>query len=173
MKRILLAIVCALVFAAPANAHLVAKPKNNTLKAVLASQTENLKHATYVCNHGAGAHKAWSCKAVTWLTVERGETLERLYPPIPTDPVAAIRYVFGAVGQADEAVNVARCETGGTFSVYAQNGQYLGLFQMGAYARSRYGHSYTAYGQARAALAYWRAAGWSPWQCLPGGGLRW
>ena len=62
---------------------------------------------------------------------------------------------------------VARCESG--LSVNAANGQYLGLFQMGSYARSRYGHSGTAIGQARAAYAYFRDSGygWGPWACRP------
>jgi hypothetical protein len=37
-------------------------------------------------------------------------------------------------GASSEAWSVARCETGGTMSVWANNGQYLGLFQMGDYA---------------------------------------
>lgn len=79
------------------------------------------------------------------------------------DPVQAILAVFGAHGS--EAVAVARCETGGTFSVTASNGQYLGLFQMGSYARARYGHGYTPLAQARAAHRYFVDAGWSPWEC--------
>lgn len=87
-------------------------------------------------------------------------------------PQAAICHVFGSY--CSQALSVARCETGGTFSVYAQNGQYLGLFQMGSYARSRYGHSWTAIGQARAAYGYFVDSGrdWSPWQCRPWG-LAW
>ena len=81
------------------------------------------------------------------------------------DPVQAILAVFGSRGW--EAVEVARCETGGTFSVYARNGQYLGLFQMGEFARSRYGHGWTALAQARSAYRYFREAGWSPWECRP------
>ena len=85
-------------------------------------------------------------------------------------PAAAIRSVFGAYG--DQAVAVAKCESG--LSVYAQNGQYLGLFQMGEYARSRYGHSWTALGQSRSAYAYFVDTGrtWGPWQCRPWG-LAW
>lgn len=72
-----------------------------------------------------------------------------------------------------EAWNVAGCETGYTYSVWAANGQFLGLFQMGAFARARYGHGWNPWAQARAAHGYYLDAGWSPWQCLPGGGLRW
>lgn len=83
------------------------------------------------------------------------------------NPVWAIYQVFGPYG--DQAVAVARCETGGTFDTGARNGQYLGLFQMGDYARSRYGHSSTALGQARAAYRYFVDSGkdWSPWECKP------
>lgn len=76
-----------------------------------------------------------------------------------------IRIVFGKHGSA--AVRVARCESG--LSVWARNGQYLGTFQMGSYARGRYGHTWDAWGQARAAYRYFAAAGydWSPWTCKP------
>jgi hypothetical protein len=74
-------------------------------------------------------------------------------------------------GASSEAWEVARCETGGTFSVWARNGQYLGLFQMGDYARSRYGHGRDPWTQARAAHRYYVASGrdWSPWdpRCRP------
>lgn len=90
-----------------------------------------------------------------------------LTPPAPSysSPAAAICAVFGAY--CSQALAVARCESG--LSVYAQNGQYLGLFQMGEYARGRYGHSYSALGQAQAAFAYFRDSGysWGPWECKP------
>lgn len=89
------------------------------------------------------------------------------------DPKAAICHVFGSYCQ--QALGVANCETGGTFSVRAKNGQYLGLFQMGSYERATYGHGDTPLAQARAAYRYFVASGrdWSPWQCMPNGGLRW
>lgn len=76
-----------------------------------------------------------------------------------------IRQVFGRYG--DQAVKVAWCES--RFSVWARNGQYLGLFQMGNFARGRYGHSWNAWGQARAAYRYFIESGrdWSPWACKP------
>jgi hypothetical protein len=79
--------------------------------------------------------------------------------------VMAIRFVFGSY--AEEAIRVASCESG--LSVNATNGQYLGLFQMGDYARGRYGHGSTAIEQAKYAYAYFKAAGsdWSPWECKP------
>ncbi len=83
------------------------------------------------------------------------------------DAVTAIRLVFGPYGE--QAVRVSSCETGGTFDVHARNGQYLGLFQMGDYARGRYGHSYSALGQAQAAYRYFTDSGrgWGPWSCKP------
>jgi hypothetical protein len=79
----------------------------------------------------------------------------------------AIRFVFGAY--ADQAIRVSSCETGGTFDTNASNGQYLGLFQMGDYARGRYGHGPTAIEQAKSAYAYFVASGktWGPWECKP------
>lgn len=70
---------------------------------------------------------------------------------------------------AQEAMRVIHCETGGTYSVFARNGQYLGLFQMGSYARGRYGHGWNPWIQAKAAARYFFASGrdWSPWACKP------
>lgn len=77
-----------------------------------------------------------------------------------------IRAVFGP-RYDDQAVAVARCESG--LSVWARNGQYLGLFQMGSWERRTYGHAWNAWEQSRAALRYFRASGrdWSPWSCKP------
>jgi hypothetical protein len=78
---------------------------------------------------------------------------------------AVIHHVFGKYGT--QAVQVAKCESG--LTVWARNGQYLGLFQMGDYARGRYGHSWNPWAQARAAFRYFRDSGydWSPWACKP------
>lgn len=171
--RIALTAVMAIVMfggTSTAQAHLVTKPKGETLKHHLASQTENLAHAKYVCRRGKGDHKRWSCKAVAWLTKERKETQRAIAPPIPTgSPQSIICHVFGSACQA--ALTVARCEGG--FNPFARNGQYLGTFQMGEYARSRFGHGWTIYEQAKAAYRYYLEAGWSPWQCSPHGGLQW
>jgi hypothetical protein len=93
---------------------------------------------------------------------ERRERLRRLRG---ASPHRAIRAVFGRY--ADQALAVARCES--RLSVRAQNGQYLGLFQMGHNERSLYGHGPTAYQQARAAHRYFLASGraWGPWACKP------
>jgi hypothetical protein len=83
------------------------------------------------------------------------------------DPRYVILRVFGRYGQ--QALRMSYCETGGTYSTTASNGQYLGLFQMGDFARSRYGHGATAWVQARAAYRYFADSGydWSPWECKP------
>lgn len=109
--------------------------------------------------------RAWG-----WWTDLKQKTKEKGSRCVPSSVSGTIRYVFGVYG--DQAVAVAECES--HLNVFATNGQYLGLFQMGEYARSRYGHSWTALGQSRAAYAYFKDSGsdWSPWQCRPWG-LAW
>lgn len=81
------------------------------------------------------------------------------------DPQEAICHVFGVY--CSEALNVTWCES--RHDRYAKNGQYLGLFQMGSWERSKYGHGDTAIEQAIAAYAYFVDSGrdWSPWACQP------
>jgi hypothetical protein len=109
----------------------------------------------------------WAAK----LWKKRAAKHYKLYASLQ-DPKKAICYIFGPYCR--DALKVAGCESGHTYSVNAQNGQYLGMFQMGAYARSRYGHGYTPLEQAHAAYLYFVASGrdWSPWQCRPWG-LAW
>lgn len=78
-------------------------------------------------------------------------------------PRAAICDVFGTY--CSQAVNVAWCES--RLSTTAQNGQYLGLFQMGYSERRIFGHGATAHAQALAARKYFVRSGrdWSPWSC--------
>jgi hypothetical protein len=80
-------------------------------------------------------------------------------------PTTAIRTVFGRY--AGQALALAHCES--SLSTWAQNGQYLGLFQMGSNERSLYGHGSSAQAQAIAAYRYFMASGrdWSPWSCKP------
>jgi hypothetical protein len=75
----------------------------------------------------------------------------------------AICQVFGPDCKA--ALAVAWCES--KWYIWAQNGQYRGLFQMGSWERATYGHGPGAYAQARAAYRYFVASGrdWSPWSC--------
>lgn len=83
----------------------------------------------------------------------------------PSQAETAIRYVFGPY--ASQALRVAWCES--RYSVYAQNGQYLGLFQMGSHERARYGHAWNAWAQAISAYRYFIDSGrtWGPWTCKP------
>ena len=99
---------------------------------------------------------------------------ERWWLRVTTDPDAAIMYVFGPV-YGPGAKHVAACESGdrdGDLSphvVGATNGQYLGMFQMGSYARAAFGHSSRVLGQVLAAHRYFVASGsdWSQWPCQP------
>lgn len=97
--------------------------------------------------------------------IERLEAQVRSLQAARSTPQGAIRAVFGRY--AEQALAVAWCES--RYDVWAGNGQYLGLFQMGDYARSTYGHGDTALEQARAAYRYFAASGydWSPWACRP------
>jgi hypothetical protein len=78
-------------------------------------------------------------------------------------PRVAIHAVFGRY--AAQAVSIAWCES--RLTTTAQNGQYLGLFQMGANERRLFGHGATAHAQALAAHRYFVLSGrdWSPWGC--------
>lgn len=78
-------------------------------------------------------------------------------------PRQAICTVFGPFCQ--EAVAVAWCES--RLQTTAQNGQYLGLFQMGSSERRLFGHGDSARKQAIAARRYFVRSGrdWSPWSC--------
>jgi hypothetical protein len=78
-------------------------------------------------------------------------------------PTVVIRTVFGRY--ARQALAIAWCES--RWDVDARNGQYLGLFQMGSYERSLFGHGRTAHAQALAAHRYFVLSGrdWSPWGC--------
>ena len=78
-------------------------------------------------------------------------------------PRAAICTVFGPY--CEEALAVAWCES--RFRTTAQNGQYLGLFQMGSHERQLFGHGRNARDQAVAAHRYFVRSGrdWSPWSC--------
>lgn len=86
---------------------------------------------------------------------------ERRLESLP--PTKAICAVFGSYCQ--EALAVAWCESG--HRTTAQNGQYLGMFQMGTDARRMFGHGATPRQQAVAAYRLFVYAGkdWSPWSC--------
>jgi hypothetical protein len=78
-------------------------------------------------------------------------------------PRRAICNVFGRY--CGEAIAVAWCES--RLQTTAQNGQYLGMFQMGSHERGLFGHGSTPHAQAEAAHRYFVRSGrdWSPWGC--------
>ena len=75
----------------------------------------------------------------------------------------AVCFYFGS--NCAEAMVIVNCETGGTYSPWASNGQYQGMFQMGSYARAKYGQGNNVWAQAKAAYRMFRAQGWSGWLC--------
>jgi hypothetical protein len=81
---------------------------------------------------------------------------------VPSVRLAARRYGFDAAGM----LRVARCES--NLNRHATNGQYLGLFQLGGFARDRYlrGAWNDSYANALAAARYAHdSGGWGPWTC--------
>lgn len=173
MRKLLLTVVALSVLAtatgSTAQAYLQAKPKDRSNKAILASQTVNLKHARYVCNNGANAHKRWACHAVKWLTRERNETLAKMVPK------------WGPWSFPDSCLReISRRETAGTYSPTIWNYQGSGAYGIGqalpASKMARYGSDYMTnpwtqlrwmidyvngrYGSSCAALAYHNAHGY-------------
>jgi hypothetical protein len=93
------------------------------------------------------------------------EQRQRRFLASTRTPETAICAAFGSYCQ--QALQVARCES--DFETTAQNGQYLGLFQMGSSERRLFGHGPDALAQAKAAYRYFVHSGrdWSPWSCRP------
>jgi hypothetical protein len=191
LKTFALGICALLLFAAPAAAHSVRRPAGTlTLERRLAHQRAVVRHDRHVlrffASHrwllarynpyrpSAARELRFHRAQLRWTTLELVETqhaIARRDARLRTarlrrsKPVQAIRHVFGSYWR--QALAVARCESG--LSTGAQNGQYLGLFQMGSSERALYGHGSSAFAQARAAQRYFTASGrdWSPWQCKP------
>ena len=93
---------------------------------------------------------------------------QRRGPSDTMSPRSIICSVFGA--HCSEAISVATCES--HLNIWAVNGQYVNLFQMGYNERRHYGWHVAgspAILAARAAYRYFLATGsdWSPWQCKP------
>jgi hypothetical protein len=97
------------------------------------------------------------------LLIRRQESQRRARRLAHAPPRVAICGVFGRY--CKQALSVAWCES--RLSTRAQNGQYLGLFQMGSSERRLFGHGATAHQQALAAHRYFLRSGrdWSPWSC--------
>lgn len=91
-------------------------------------------------------------------------------PPVPGPVFKAVRANWTRRVDRIAAFNIAWCES--RFSIWARNGTYENLFQMGYNERRTYGW-HTAgsspFLAARAAHRYWVASGrdWSPWSCNP------
>jgi hypothetical protein len=116
--------------------------------------------------HDLAAARANAARARARIERSEREAIERrLMAQVARSPAKAICYVFG--DYCGQALRVARCESG--YQTTAQNGQYLGIFQMGSSERHLFGHGSTALAQARAAYRYFVRSGrdWSPWSCKP------
>jgi hypothetical protein len=103
-------------------------------------------------------------KARVWVAVIRRELAETRASlrPRPQSVPQIICAVFGP--ECSKALQVFFCES--RYSTSARNGQYFGIGQMGSAERARFGgSSLDPWDQVRAAYAYYRVAGWSPWQC--------
>lgn len=92
-------------------------------------------------------------------------------PPAPTGGGSvedAIATYFGDI--YDSAIGVAQCESG--LDPYATNGQFRGLFQIGAMHQglaAELGYSwdqmYDPYVNSHVARALYNGSGWQPWSC--------
>ena len=99
------------------------------------------------------------------LAAAQRRTARKLALAQARSPHAVICRVFGRY--CGQALAVAQCESG--LSPRAQNGQYLGLFQLGSSERRLFGHGSSTEAQTRAAHRYFVRSGrdWSPWSCKP------
>lgn len=145
--------VAALITAAPASAHLIAKhPKGASIWAVERSQKQNLKHAKYVCTNGAHKHKRWACHATKWLTRELNETETALHPPVVRVVASRPTYISGGgYGVALCGSSCVQCESGGNPSAVSPGGKYWGLYQFDYGTWVAHGGSPGSYGRAGAA----------------------
>lgn len=82
--------------------------------------------------------------------------------------MAARRAIYATWGKdAHNGMIITACETGRTWNLWASNGQYKGLFQMGNYERATCGHAWNIWTQARAAWCWLHKTSYSSWsQCI-------
>jgi len=115
--------------------------------------------------HTLSLERAERQAEATRIALARRAKTRRLAAVAAASPPSVICRVFGSY--CGEALAVSRCESG--HRTDAQNGQYLGLFQMGSNERRIFGHGSSANAQASAAHRYFVASGrdWSPWSCKP------
>jgi hypothetical protein len=139
------------------------------------------------CSHARALARSWHLRARFWrLTVNRFDH----------DVRAAIRAYFGS--EADGAITVAHCETGGELdnpyrALNRRNGWYGGIYQMGdgpgpgllvngvyltlGWEIQRYGRwrgkvrYSTVADQVAAAARMYRDRGWGAWSCRPDGSV--
>jgi hypothetical protein len=154
---ILLALGCTTIRPATAEAHTVTATQCEHAHSI--DQRDVRAARTASCKRRAGAHayahRLAACRALSTSTSRNA---------------CIIRLVFGSAG--DAAVNVARCESGlRTYTPDAPTDEFgnvrQGLFQFGTAERATYGYGTTALAQASGALRYYRASGWTPWECKP------
>lgn len=112
-------------------------------------------------------------RAVVWQKAQRHKRLERYYASSVDQVIEMIAPLIGVSAAAMKVVG--RCESHLYFM--AQNGQFKGLFQLGARHRldaliRRYGWT-NVLAQVIHTARYVKKHGWSEWQCSPEGGLRW
>jgi hypothetical protein len=115
--------------------------------------------------HAIAASRADMAKARAQRERRLAAVKQHRITKLRNSPVKAICYVFR--DYCGQALRVARCESG--YRTTAQNGQYLGMFQMGVAERRLFGHGQSALEQARAAYRYVVRSGRdrSPWSCKP------
>lgn len=128
-------------------------------RSLLSSSDQRLQTTSSLAHAKARVRKL--TKTVAALRAKIRARTDRRLASLP--PRAAICSVFGS--HCQEALAIAWCES--HLSTTAQNGQYLGLFQMGSYERRLFGHGRNARDQAVAAHRYFVRSGrdWSPWSC--------
>jgi hypothetical protein len=162
MKRILL--IAVLVFGTTtgtAQAHLVSKPVDKSLSAILKSQTKNLKHTRYVCRNGGRKFQRWHCNVLRWIKKERAETLLALNPP---QDAIKYRSAWLCIYSHEKGTDGWRTNTG--------NGYYGGLQMDYSFMRSYGRHllntkgtadKWTPEEQMRVAEKAHRTRGFYPW----------
>lgn len=140
-------------------AGLVTKPRNHTLKAIFASQTENLKHSRYICRYGDNHNQRWHCKAKVWLLKEWKETYSKLNPRF-----SYWRVIAPYNSKLDR---MASCESGGNWGINTGNGFYGGLqFTLGTWHSVGgwgYPHTNSEREQKYRAVLLIQRDGYSPW----------
>ena len=171
MRMLLIALAAALLVL-PATATAKPKPKDG---GVTDAQIAEARRVANECMKALGVrpfdvskarpqgaeYRAW----VLRLWQERARTCKTILYGARNNIVTAAVVAFGEY--AGQALAVAKCESG--HSPNAQNGQYLGAWQMGSSERDLFGHGSDFLSQAMAANRYFVLSGrdWSPWSCKP------